>query len=314
MEIKNKKISECYVYSKSAVFFKVVDAIKTAPRIDKNTKEFVEDVALEVKRSKAPSYILKILTSANTVLYKPTTPLARVAKVVCAKDFTEKGTHIKVFIDISNVITKNEATGRYKVQVDVLIAYLVSAKTNMVYYKLENAFTSKSSYMAIASSIYAKLFTNLIDYVGNISVIPGNKQKMRFYAAKFFLINVMQLTNEDKINSIAAKACEAKELEAKAFDVVTNDEDFKTIESFVALVKKIFKLDKLTVSLVIEKWMYLYGPATIMAIEFLPAFITMITDAYCGVYLNNQKSIEKIIGKELVLFGKENIYDNAGIK
>lgn len=44
-------------------------------------------------------------------------------------------------------------------------------------------------------------------------------------------------------------------------------------------------------------------------IRILPSFLTMITDAYSGVYLNNQKSIEKILAKDLVELGKMLIYD-----
>ena len=68
-------------------------------------------------------------------------------------------------------------------------------------------------------------------------------------------------------------------------------------------------MEKLTLSLVIEKWMFLYGSATVLALEFLPSFLTMITDAYSGVYLNNQKSIEKMLAKDLVELGKMLIYD-----
>jgi hypothetical protein len=56
--------------------------------------------------------------------------------------------------------------------------------------------------------------------------------------------------------------------------------------------------------------MHLYGVGTVFALEFLPTFLSLITDAYCGVYLNMQKTIEKILGKDLVELGKSNIYEN----
>ena len=82
---------------------------------------------------------------------------------------------------------------------------------------------------------------------------------------------------------------------------------------FVDTVKEVFKLDKLTIGLVLEKWMFLYGAGSILGIEFLPSFLTMVTDAYCGVYLNNQKTIEKILNKDLVEMGKILIYENTNI-
>ena len=59
--------------------------------------------------------------------------------------------------------------------------------------------------------------------------------------------------------------------------------------------------------------MFLYGSGTALALEFLPSLLSLVTDAYCGVYLNNQKSIEKILGKDLVELGKLNIYDTSNI-
>ena len=50
--------------------------------------------------------------------------------------------------------------------------------------------------------------------------------------------------------------------------------------------------------------MYKYGPGTVFALELFPAFATMLTDAYVGAYINNQKSIEKIAGPSMVEFTK----------
>ena len=42
--------------------------------------------------------------------------------------------------------------------------------------------------------------------------------------------------------------------------------------------------------------MYIYGTGTVFALELLPSFSNMLTDAYVGAYINNQKTIEKIAG------------------
>ena len=54
--------------------------------------------------------------------------------------------------------------------------------------------------------------------------------------------------------------------------------------------------------------MYLYGPGTLFALEYYPALAATITDAYCGAYLNNQKTIEKICGRDMIEFAKQVIY------
>lgn len=301
-------ISKCYLYSKMNGYTKVMaDAILHAKRIDRNTTEFAEDVGLEIKRSKAPIYLLKILNSKNTHLLQPENPLPKPIRVFAAKDI--KGNKkINAFIDISNIITQTN-NNRYKVNTSVLIAYLLSAKHNMMYYGIPGAFSNKSQLVLLETRAFAKLFTHVIDYLGNISVIPENREKMMYLSAEYFLYNHLKLTNEDRIHEIAMKVADITESQQNIFNIVSDGKDLKTLPGFVDAVKTIFKMNKLTLSLVIEKWMFLYGAPTVLSLEFLPSFLTMITDAYSGVYLNNQKSIEKILAKDLVELGKMLIYD-----
>lgn len=301
-------ISKCYLYSKMNGYTKVMaDAILHAKRIDRNTTEFAEDVGLEIKRSKAPIYLLKILNSKNTHLLQPENPLPKPIRVFAAKDI--KGNKkINAFIDISNIITETN-NNRYKVNTSVLIAYLLSAKHNMMYYGIPGAFSNKSQLVLLETRAFAKLFTHVIDYLGNISVIPENREKMMYLSAEYFLYNHLKLTDEDRIHEIAMKVADITESQQNIFNIVSDGKDLKTLPGFVDTVKTIFKMNKLTLSLVIEKWMFLYGAATVLSLEFLPSFLTMITDAYSGVYLNNQKSIEKILAKDLVELGKMLIYD-----
>lgn len=301
-------ISKCYLYSKMNGYTKVMaDAILHAKRIDRNTTEFAEDVGLEIKRSKAPIYLLKILNSKNTHLLQPENPLPKPIRIFAAKDI--KGNKkINAFIDISNIITETN-NNRYKVNTSVLIAYLLSAKHNMMYYGIPGAFSNKSQLVLLETRAFAKLFTHVIDYLGNISVIPENREKMMYLSAEYFLYNHLKLTDEDRIHEIAMKVADITESQQNIFNIVSDGKDLKTLPGFVDTVKTIFKMNKLTLSLVIEKWMFLYGAATVLSLEFLPSFLTMITDAYSGVYLNNQKSIEKILAKDLVELGKMLIYD-----
>lgn len=301
-------ISSCYLYSKMTGYTKVMaNAILNARRIDKDTTEFAEDVGLEIKRSKAPIYLLKILTSKNTHLLLPEDPMPKPIRVFAAKDI--KGNKkMNAFIDCSSIITEAN-NNRYKVNPSILIAYLLSAKHNMMYYGIPGAFSTKSQLVLLETRAYAKLFTHVIDYLGNISVIPENREKMLYLASKFFLYNQLKLTDDNRVNEIAMKVADITESQQNLFNIATEGKDVKTLPGFVDTVKTVFKMEKLTLSLVIEKWMFLYGSATVLALEFLPSFLTMITDAYSGVYLNNQKSIEKMLAKDLVELGKMLIYD-----
>ena len=83
-----------------------------------------------------------------------------------------------------------------------------------------------------------------------------------------------------------------------------DEKDFESIKSFVEKLADLIKVPALKVDNVIDKWMYLYGSNTVFAIEYYPALSAMLTDAYCGAYINNQKTIEKVVGNTLVSYTK----------
>ena len=236
-------ISQCYLYSKMNGYTKVMaNAILNAKRIDRNTTEFAEDVGLEIKRSKAPVYLLKILTSKNTHLIQPENPLPKPIRVFAAKDL--KGNKkINAFIDISNIIAETN-NNRYKVNTSVLIAYLLSAKHNMMYYGIPGAFSSKSQLVLLETRAFAKLFTHVIDYLGNISIIAENREKMMYLSAEYFLYNHLKLTDEDRIHEIAMRVADINESQQNIFNIVSEGKDLKTLPGFVDAVKEIFKMNK----------------------------------------------------------------------
>ena len=313
MDRKIKLLTNCYLYNKTDYTETLTTAIMKAPRIEKNSEAFIEDIALEIKRSKVPPFYLKVLTSENTILLNPTTALPKPMRVFCAKDPKSKSNAIKVFIDISSALSINKGNGRYKINPELVIANLIDAKTWMIYHNLPNAYTKNAAYVLRAARVYAKLFTHVIDYLGNISVIPEQRQKCLYFTSKFFLHNILVLTNEDRIEQIATKIADINGTQAELYNMAEKEGCYENIKTFVEFMGDKFKLPKLTVTIFVSKWMYLFGSSTMLALEFFPSFVAMITYAYSGVFFNNQKSIEKIISTDLVEFGKENIYDNGGI-
>ena len=312
---KAAPITGCFLYKKMpGMTAAMTNAIRNGKRIDKDTDEFIEDVALEVKRSKAPPYLLKILNSKNTqLIYPESEPLPKAIRVFVAKDIKKKNGAYTAFIDVTNCVTTNLTNKRYNVKVNLLLAYLIEAKINMMYYGIPGVFAKSSNNVVLQARAFAKLLTHCIDYIGNISVIPENREKAMYVAAKYYLNNVLGIDNEDKINDVAAKAANLTPTQKSTFGILTDNKDLGSIMGLVDANKELFHLNNLTLSLLLEKWMYLYGSSTFLGLEFLPSYLCMITDAYMGVFLNNQKTIEKILGKDLVELGKSLIYENTNI-
>lgn len=309
---KIKTYADCFLYKKYPQYSAILsDAIMKGDRIDKNEKEF-EDVVYEIKRSRTDASILKVLTSTNTVLFSGSKPLPKPFRVFCAKDFRD-GKQVKAFIDISNVLTKQP--DGYMTNTNTLLSYLINAKVAMYYNMKPDVIFSSSERKILAATCFAKLYTHIVDYVGKISTIEYAKDKCIYLSARYFLSNVMQLDNEDQCRSIARKISGITEMKENTYDFMASKEITKDYNPFlcpVAFTKMIseqFKIDKFSFDIVLEKWMYLYGDGTAFGIEFFPAFSAMMTDAYTGAFINNQKTLEKICGNDLILYSKGLIYN-----
>ena len=64
---------------------------------------------------------------------------------------------------------------------------------------------------------------------------------------------------------------------------------------------------------VIAMWMQAFGTGTVFAMEFLPAFATMLTNTYIGGYIDQQMTIEKITGTAMVSFSKTILQIGASV-
>ena len=307
-----KTYKDCYMYKKYPQYsIELSNAIMKFDRMDKEEKAF-DDVVYEIKRARTDATIVKVLTSPNTVLLNCAKPLPKMFKVFCAKDFKDDG-KIKVFIDVSNII-KRDATG-YITNVDTLLSYLINAKVCMYYALKPNIIFSSSERKMLAATCFSALYTHIIDYIGKISIIEYAKDKCIYLSARYFLTNIANIDNEDQIRSMARRISGITEMKENTYDFMASKEITKDNNPFlcpVAFSKMIanqFKLDKITFELILDKWLFQYGENTAFALEFFPAFSAMMTDAYSGAYINNQKTIEKICGKDMVAYAKGIIYD-----
>ena len=78
-----------------------------------------------------------------------------------------------------------------------------------------------------------------------------------------------------------------------------DDDVFKDINTLIISLSKVLKIQSLTLDIFIQKWLFLYGTGTQFSLELFPSFAEMLINADSGTYLNNQKMIEKVVGRNL---------------
>ena len=109
------------------------------------------------------------------------------------------------------------------------------------------------------------------------------------------------------INILMDKATHVKGVPEKDTD------PYRDLKSFIRAMRTVMHFNKaITEDVVVERWMHQFGPGTVFGMEYLPAFSAMMTDAYIGAFLNNQRTIENVCKVDMVQYSKAviNMLDN----
>lgn len=305
-EIIPKTYSNTFLYNKANLEYEknLFHFIMKAERIDKSSEEF-EDIKYDVKRRQITNSLLKVLESPNTILLSNPAPLPKAFKVFVAKDVKGGGKDLKLFIDTSEILKK--VNGKWKCHnIDILIAYLLSGMDQFIYYKDPKRVVMNSDIILYGAKIFSKLYTFIIDYLFKISSTSGAKNKCLYLSSMYFLVNILDKDPEQaKVTARKISQLSIREEEMLYLQMDDDEEScFTNIKIFTENLSKALRLGNLTVDILVEKWIYLYGTGTQFALELYPAFSAMITNVYMGCYVNNQKTIEKIIETDLVYYSK----------
>lgn len=305
----NSKAIETKNYSKNYLFHlgnyekEIFDFLMKAERIDKSDQSF-QDIRYDVKRRQVMNKLVNVIDSNKVIFAMHSKPLPRSFKVFYGKDPKDKSN--KVFIDVTGIISHNN--GVYVLEsrsLDILISYLVSALNQLIYFQDPMRIVNNVSLIEGGASCYAELFTYVIDFL-RISGVDNFRNKCKYLASMFYLVNCMSKEDNDTTESKALKISGLSQREVELMKIQMNDNPYLNIKSFIESIAKILHIEgKLTLDVFIEKWVYLYGSGTQFATELYIAHANMMINAYVGCYLNNQKTIEKVCGDKMVTFVKQ---------
>lgn len=298
---KIKNYSDCYLYGIGRYDQNVFKYFMASSVINTNDPAF-EDIKYNVKRlSPSPSFI-NTLESPNVMLLYHSNPLPRAFKVFTAKDLKSGDKKLKVFIDMSDLIsTKSGKVEIHPANMDKFISLLGTAVMMRIYYSYPDKLFNSSTLMDSATRSFAKLFTYVIDYM-RISGVDRMRDKVEYMSSIYFQTCVCGREYSESIERRAKIVSGISAKDVELIDVRLDADAYKNIDTFVKAIAKIINADSLKLDNFIEKWLKLFGSGTQFATEYFPAFSKMLTDTYVGAYMNNQKTIEKIVGRDIVTY------------
>lgn len=298
---KIKNYSDCYLYNIGRYDQNIFKYFMASKVIDKNTNAF-EDIKFTVKRlAPSPSFI-NTLESPNVVLLYHDNPLPRAFKVFTAKDLKSGDKKLKVFIDMSDLIsTKSGDVEIHPANMDKFISLLGTAVMMRIYYSFPDRIFNNSTLMDSGTRAFAKLFTYVVDYM-RISGVDRMREKVEYMASIYFQMCVSGREYTDSTERRAKMISGISSKDIELIDVMIGGDAYKNISTFVEAVAKVINAETLKLDNFVEKWLKLFGSGTQFGMEYLPAFSKMLIDTYIGSYLNNQKTIEKIVGRDVVTY------------
>lgn len=300
----SKTLADTFLFRKYGEYEKnLIDAIMKGEVIDKKVDGF-DDIIYDVKKRQISTAVIKVLSSDNVILLTPPNPLPKSLKVFVAKDI-KSDRKLKVFIDCTGLITKTDKGNYICTNIDMLISHLVNAMNSLIYYADEKRIVMNNTIIQSGADAFSKLFTFVVDHLFKISSVPSIKNKCVYLTAMYYMVNLLGKDDDNEsIRSIAKKLSGISDREEDIIKYQLDKNSFLNIKYFVETLSDVLKFDKLTLDVVVEKWMYLYGTGTVFALELYPNFAAMLTDTYVGCYINNQKTIEKVTGDSMVIFSK----------
>lgn len=299
-----KNLNDTYLYSLTDNYQKnILRYVLQAERLDKKDERF-KDLVHDISRRQFSSVVTTILRHPDVILMVSKIPLDKSSKVLCAKDLKQgSGAGLKVFIDCSDII--RIADDGYRCwKPDVLVSYLITAMDQLIYYTAPARITTNGVLTKNSISAFAKMYTHIVDFLFKISSVESLRNKCLYLSALYFQVNHLSKSVDENTKKIAATLAKLSDREANLCDIYIDEDSFKNIKTFIDLTATVLKLPKLTIEVFLDKWMFVYGTGTYFGLELYTSFASILTDSYVGAYINSQKTIEKIVGEEMIGFTK----------
>lgn len=278
----------------------LIGYIMKAERIDKKSDQF-SGIEEDIKRQQTSSLLYQVLMMDNVYLCIGSTELPPAFKVFEAFDVQAKERKPAVFIDVTKLIQMRNGFYDCK-DIGKLITYLMGALTYLLYRYDVAKMMNNSALTISGTECYVAMYSYILDYLRIIGY-SANKPRIMYLIGLFYLNNMLGKDLDTYSKNIAAKVAKISPSTIKAMDLFIEDDIFANIDVFTTFLAETFKLKGFTTEVLVNKWIYLFGNGSQYAVELYTSFSVLLTNAFCGAYVSNQKQIERCCGQSMVSYG-----------
>lgn len=290
-----KKITESFIFNQLMKNQAVKDSVKNIniQRDTVSTESISEQIAVITKKMKyagKDKTIELLMRGVITPIYNPTLSLPKYLFSMLKND---SGT-IKAICDLTNFSSMN-ANGLNDIYTKTLFALMQSSAINYELFTNWNKYITNINLIKSCAITYSKMTGKILDRLYAIKIDQFKSDLIHFLLAKFFIINMCGRLNTANTDEIAYYACYNKSTKELIIDEASSLDD-GMFNSFDAFIKEISKLGmkNLNVRIFIENFARMYGEASLLGIDYLPAFLSIIFGTAINANLGKDSIIETI--------------------
>ena len=204
-------------------------------------------------------------------------------------------------VNFTSYVSKNVETGEIFGDPRQMFALMQTGSILLGCREHWNNLATNQEICKVGCLCYAKLMTKTLDKLYAISLDQYKADKVRYMAAKFFLINMLGKPNTDGVKAIARTVCKSMtQNNIDTFDQSLPETIYDDIRTFIdGIAVYIDGCSSLNIRTFIRVWAQMYQPSTLMAMEYLPYFFHMLFSVSVGGHLNNEVIIDTLLGKDI---------------
>ena len=215
--------------------------------------------------------------------------------------------NIKAIAIIDNYATMDKDTALIDIDTQKLYTFLETAYIARAIQLGFRKIRSHTSMYTNGSSIYAHMFTRLLNKRYALNINKSAYQKIIFLSSKFFMLNLLQLPDSTMIDNYALR--DAKDIDKMSIsrleEAIMSSSDGHAYDDIAQFIKGVAGcghlvtngLNQLEVRSYMTDFIRMYGNSALFGLEHLSYFIFNIFSTMNGAFLNNQYAFKDIIGK-----------------
>ena len=140
-----------------------------------------------------------------------------------------------------------------------------------------NRYVTNINIIKSSSIAYSKMVGKILDKLYAIKIDQFKSDLIHFLIAKFFIINLCGRLNTENTDEIAYASCFNKSTKTLIIEEASSLDE-RMFDSFELFIKEISTLGmkNLNVRIFIENFARMYGETSLLGIDYLPAFLSII--------------------------------------